>query len=450
MTPDSRHIAITILIDAEKNKVVLDQSLNKFSKNLEKLSKKDRALTNSIIFGTLRHRARLDWIIKPFSNKKLEEVDSIILWAIRAALFQIMFMDKIPVSAAVNTAVNIVKTEAGRGAANFTNAVLRKASDKYSKVKLPDKKNDPALFVSIDKSIPLWLSQKWIKQYGFDECITLCDAINTIPLITIRANTLKTSRENLFKLIENDVKNACFTEYAHDGISFTNPSVPVHTLNSFKDGLFQVQDQAAQLTTIMLNPRPGETILDACAGNGGKTAHAAQLMSNKGKIIATDTSGKRLANLEKEITRLSLDIVETKQTNILKYIDKSLDNAFDKVLVDAPCTGLGVLRRNPDSKWNKTYKDVKRLAAKQKRLLSKAAQFVKPEGKILFSVCSTEREENEDVINHFLEHNSNFIIDKNCGSTLKESFFTDQGFFKSYPHSPFMDGFFAAGLIKKQ
>ncbi|MCK5311070.1 MAG: 16S rRNA (cytosine(967)-C(5))-methyltransferase RsmB [Desulfobacteraceae bacterium] len=458
MTPDSRHIALTILIDSETNKVVLDQSLNKFSKNLEKLSKKDRALTNSIIFGTLRFRAKLDWTIKPFSNKKIEELDSIVIWALRIALFQIMFMDKIPVSAAVNTAVNIVKAEAGRGAANFTNAVLRKASKNYSEVKLPDKTNDPALFLSIDKSMPLWLVKRWIKQYGIKECLKLCDTINSVPFITIRTNTLKTDRSNLFKLIENDVKNACLTKYADDGISFTNPSIPIHTLQSFKKGLFQVQDQAAQITTILLNPLPGETILDACAGNGGKTAHAAQLMQNKGRIVATDTSGKRLLNLEKEIIRLSLNIVETKQADILKYSDKSFDKAFDKVLVDAPCTGLGVLRRNPDAKWNKTYKDIKRNASKQKRLLSKTAQFVKPGGNILFSVCSSEKEENEDVIEDFLKQNNDFKIDKNLKNQclenqvpfLDSSFFTDQGFFKSFPHAPFMDGFFVARLIKNK
>jgi len=458
MIPDSRHIAHTVLIDSEANKVVLDESLSKFSQNLGKLSKKDRALANSIIFGTLRWKAKLDWTIKPFSNKKIEELDTIVIWAIRIALFQIMFMDKIPVSAAVNTAVNIVKAEAGRGAANFTNAVLRKVSIQYPQINLPDKTSDPALFLSIDKSMPLWLSKKWIKQYGFKECLKFCDVINTVPLITIRTNTLKTDRESLFNLIEKDVKNACFTKYVKSGISFTNPLKPIHETDSFKKGLFQVQDEAAQITTILLDPKPNETILDVCAGNGGKTAHAAQLMENKGRIIATDTSSKRLANLGEEIKRLSIKIVEIKQTNILKYNDKSFNNNFDKVIVDAPCTGLGVLRRNPDGKWNKTHKDIKRLAAKQKRLLGKAAQFVKPGGMLLFSVCSSEVEENEHVINDFIKQNNGFIIDKNLKnqtsgeqrSSLDSAFFTTQGFFKSFPHAPFMDGFFVARLIKKK
>jgi 16S rRNA (cytosine967-C5)-methyltransferase len=461
MISDSRHIALTILVHSETNKVVLDESLLKFSQNLENLKKKDRALANSIIFGTLRFKATLDWTISPFSNKKIVELDAVVIWAIRIALFQIMFMDKIPASAAVNTAVNIVKTEAGRGAANFTNAVLRKVSTNYSKVKLPDKKRDPALFLSVDKSLPLWVAKRWIKQYGFEQCLKLGNAINQVPVITIRANTLKTDRKNLLKLIENDVKNACFTKYAKEGISFTNPSKPIHENMSFKKGLFQVQDEAAQIVTILLDPKPGELILDTCAGNGGKTAHAAQLMSNKGKIVATDTSSKRLANLEKEIKRLSIKIVETKQINILKFTDKFicqyLNKGFDKVLVDAPCTGLGILRRNPDSKWNKTHKDVKRLAAKQKRLLSAAAQFVKPGGTLLFSVCSSEIEENEYVIKAFLEQNNNFEINKSLINKisydqtplLDTSFFTEQGFFKSFPHAPLMDGFFVASLIKK-
>ena len=457
MIPDSRQMALAILVDSETNKVVLDESLLKFSENLGQLSKKDRALANSIIFGTLRFKAKLDWTIAPFSNKKIGALDAIVIWAIRIALFQIMFMDKIPVSAAVNTAVDIVKTEAGRGAANFTNAVLRKASRDYSQVKMPDKIKDPALFLSIDKSLPLWIAKRWIKQYGFKQCLKIGDAINQVPLITIRTNSLKTDRESLFKQIEKDVKNACFAKHAIDGISFTNPSQPIHEMQSFKKGLFQVQDEAAQITTILFDPKPGESILDACAGNGGKTAHAAQLMLNKGRIVATDTSSKRLANLEKEIKRLSLKIVETKQMNILKCTDISfdhnLDKGFDKVIVDAPCTGLGVLRRNPDGKWNKTHKDIKRLAAKQKRLLSATAQFVRPGGILLFSVCSSEIEENEYVIQDFLKQNNNFKIDENLykqALSLDNSFFTDQGFFRSFPHAPLMDGFFVARLIKKK
>jgi len=458
MTPDARHIALTILTDSEKNRVVLDQSLNKFSKNLEKLSKKDRALANSIIFGTLRFREKLDWTIRPFSNKKIKEIDPSVIWAIRIALFQIMFMDKIPTSAAVNTAVNMVKIISGRGAANFTNAVLRKASKNYIDVQPPDKLKDPDLFISIEKSMPLWLIKRWIKQHGFESTLQLCDTINSVPVITIRANTLKTDRDTLFKLIENDVKNACFTQYARDGISFTNPSRPIHLFESFTEGLFQVQDQAAQITTILLEPQPGENILDACAGNGGKTAHIAQLMLNQGKIFAIDTSSQRLFNLDKEIKRLNLKIVETKQTDILRYEDKSFKKAFDRVFVDAPCSGLGVLRRNPDAKWNKTHKDIKRLAAKQKRILLKAADFVKPGGYLLYSVCSLETEENEQVIKSFLEQNKEFIVDKNLADislgdtekTLSKPFFTDQGFFKSFPYAPFMDGFFVARLIKKK
>ena len=183
MIPDSRHMALTILVYSETNKVVLDESLLKFSQNLGKLSKKDRALANSIIFGTLRFKAKLDWIITPFSNKKIKELDAIVIWAIRIALFQIMFMDKIPVSAAVNTAVNIVKAEAGKGAANFSNAVLRKVSKQYSKVKLPDKIKDPALFLSVDKSLPLWLAPIQtriipVSQGLLDEAIQMSHELN--------------------------------------------------------------------------------------------------------------------------------------------------------------------------------------------------------------------------------------------------------------------------------
>ncbi|MFO7751724.1 MAG: 16S rRNA (cytosine(967)-C(5))-methyltransferase RsmB [Desulfobacteraceae bacterium] len=452
MPSDPRRIAFKVLVRLEVKKVPLDQTLQDLGSLFDSLSERDRALSNGIIFGTLRQKASIDWIIRAFSNKPVEKIDPGLRVLIRIALFQIIHMDRIPVSAAVNTAVSIAGSEKGKGAAGFVNAVLRKAAKGHSNVLLPDPAKEPLLYTAVDKSMPMWLIKRWMARFGKDRCIPLLDIINTVPPITVRTNTLKTDRENLAAQILQSAENVETTRFAEQGISFTGPKVPLHKTDAFQNGFFQVQDEAAQITTSLLGPRPFDRILDVCAGLGGKTGHAAQLMDNRGEILATDVNQNRIASLEDEMNRLGVDIAEPLVADVLKGDLDPMAGSFDKVLVDAPCTGLGVLRRNPDAKWNKSAKDIKRNAEKQQRILLKSADLVKPSGCILFAVCSTEPEENEDVITRFLQKRRDFSVvpcrqedfpDREAGLL-----FTDKGFFKSYPFAPFMDGFFAAKLEK--
>ena len=221
--------------------------------------------------------------------------------------------------------------------------------------------------------------------------------------------------------------------------------------------MFQIQDEAAQIVTDFLAPLPNEKILDACAGLGGKTGHIAQLMENKGTIIASDVDPKKLESLELESKRLGIDIIHTKPLNLLKTSIKDFNFYFDRVLIDAPCTGLGVLRRNPDTKWDRSKNDIARLSGQQKKMLNSAANLVKPGGLLVYAVCSCEKEENEDVIHHFLNKRKDFSIDKDFKSnnydslitSLIDSLITREGFLKTYPDANNMDGFFAARLKRK-
>lgn len=441
MTNDPRFLALKVLLENEGSRFPLDRTLENFATDLERLSKRDRALANAIIYGTLRWREHLDWLIAPFSSRKLDRIEPEILYTLRLALYQVVFMERIPVSAAVNTAVNGAKQIANRGAAGFVNAVLRKATTRYKEVAMPDKKADPALFVSKSRSIPLWLSRRWIERFGLDACLGLLDAINTIPPITLRSNTLKTDRNALKRAMEDHVETIMPTVHAKDGLAITRPKTPLHLTEAFIEGLFQVQDEAAQMVTTLLDPKPGERVLDACAGLGGKTGHMGQLMENQGEIVAWDLDPRKLETLATEMARLGITNVSTQKMDALNLAPEVLATPFDRVLVDAPCTGLGVLRRNPDARWHRTKKDIKRLAAQQKTILNNLADLVKPGGILVYAVCSCEPEENEGVLNAFLDKRKDFTVVPQSHPLTSE-----KGIFKTYPDTLGMDGFFAVAM----
>ncbi|MBU8912127.1 MAG: 16S rRNA (cytosine(967)-C(5))-methyltransferase RsmB [Desulfobacterales bacterium] len=449
MIKDPRHIALNVLLSWHKASLPLDKSLESYSEEISFLSKNDRNLCNALIFGVLRQRESIDWIIRAFSNTPFEKIDRKPLYLLRIALFQIIYMDRIPVFAAINTTVNIAKKLLGKKLGGYINAILRAASENHSNIPLPDAELKTGKFISIKYSLPLWLSKKWLHAFGFEATCSLCRQINTIPQITLRTNTLKIDRQSLAKLLHLNAKNIQLTEYATQGISFTNPRLPIQEFEEFKLGLFQVQDEAAQIITQLLAPEPGEKILDACAGLGGKTGHIAQLMKNKGILIAADIEIKKLESLFLDSKRLGIDIVRTKPINLLEASIKDFDFYFDRVLIDAPCTGLGVMRRNPDTKWNRSKKDIARLAAKQRKMLNAAANLVKPGGILVYAVCSCEREENEEVIYKFLNKRKDFSIDKHFESDNYYRLMTHKGFLKTYPNINNMDGFFAVRLKRR-
>ncbi|MBU1341172.1 MAG: 16S rRNA (cytosine(967)-C(5))-methyltransferase RsmB [Proteobacteria bacterium] len=449
MIKDPRHIALNVLLFWHNSSHTLDKSLESYSDAISLLSKQDRNLCNALIFGVLRQRGAIDWTLRAFSNIVPEKIDIKPLYVLRIALFQLLYMDRIPAFAVVNSSVDIAKKLLDKKTAGFINAVLRNAADNFSTVSLPDKKKDASKFISIRYSLPLWLSKKWVHVFGFEKTALLCQQINTIPKITLRTNTLKIDRQSLAQKLSLIVKTVQLTEFATQGIRFTSPSIPIHEFESFNNGFFQIQDEAAQMVTQFLAPRPGEKILDACAGFGGKTGHIAQLMENKGVVVAVDIESKKLDCLQSDSKRLGIDIIQTKPLDLLKTSIKAFDFYFDRVLLDAPCTGLGVLRRNPDTKWKRSKNDITRLAGKQKKMLTAAANLVKPGGLLVYAVCSCEKEENEDVIQPFLEKRKDFSIDKDFQSDTYSVLMTCDGFLKTYPNANNMDGFFAARLKRK-
>lgn len=444
-----RYLALKVLLDWHKKPRTLDQSLDLYSEDISNLPKNDRSLCNAILFGVLRQRESMDWTIRSFSNTSFEKMDVTSLYILRIALFQILHMDKIPVFAAIHTAVEISKALSGKRTAGFINAVLRKAAENINTLSLPDKKTDPDKFLSVNYSFPLWLAKKWIHAFGFEKSEKLFRQINTIPSITICCNRLKTNRQSLSEQLQTYAKNIQITDNASHGICFSNPALPIQELEAFQLGLFHVQDEAAQIVTEYLTPEPGERILDSCAGFGGKTFYMAELMDNQGLVVATDLESEKLKDLQLDAKRLGIYNIQTKSMDLLKASIKDFEVYFDRVLIDAPCTGLGVLQRNPDTKWKRFPKDIQRLSGKQKKMINAAANLVKPGGILVYAVCSCEKEENEDVIHSFLDKRKDFSIDKDFHSDKYALWITHEGFLKTYPEPKNMDGFFAARLIRK-
>jgi 16S rRNA (cytosine967-C5)-methyltransferase len=451
MASDARRTALAILTQLGQEQTTLDAVLGKFSEDQRRLAKRDRALLNILVYGVQRWRARLDYILSCFSRTPVERLDPVVLNILRLGLYQIIFLDRVPKSAAVNTSVEITKTAGPPWVAGFVNAVLRKAAEKHETVVYPDPKTDLEAALAVEKSFPSWLLRRWLKRWGQTAVELLCDVINVPPPITLRTNTLKTSQQELAKALTPLVGRIYPTTFTPDGLCIFNPGLPIAELGPFKKGWFTVQDEGAQLVSLVLDPQPDEHILDACAGLGGKTGHIAQLMRNRGSIVAVDTDGRKLANLEADMLRLGISTVSTRQHDLNTPLPLHHRARFDRILLDAPCSGLGVLRRNPDTKWSASERDVARHHRRQVDLLGRLAPLVKPGGIVVFAVCSCEPEENQEVVQVFLQNHPDFAIEQHSPGLPPQAatVVSPEGYVRTYPHHRDMDGFFCARLRRR-
>ena len=446
MTAEPRKIALYVLNRLDNGRNTLDQILDDALQACPHLSRRDRALMHALVFGVLRWRGLLDWVIARFSSTRLERIDPGVLNVLRLGLFQILILNRIPVSAAVNSSVELAKSVAPIWVVRFVNALLRKAAAEQSNLPLPDPAQDPMRGLTVQKSFPQWLVKRWLKRFGEENTTELCDSINAIPPITVRTNRLVADRENLILRLKEKVEKIERTRYAPDGVSFFAPDSSLPEMAAFQDGWFQVQDEAAQMVALLLDPKPGEKILDACAGLGGKTGHIAQLMKNRGYLVAVDHREEKLSRLRFEMGRLRISSVETGCHDLMSPATPGRLGMFNRVLLDAPCSGLGVIRRNPDVKWSMSEERLKQYHRVQTGLLDNLAQVVNPFGILVYAVCTFEPEENDEVVSRFLGKHPEFAID-GASANLRDAageLFDPRGFLRTYPHLHCMDGFFAA------
>ncbi|MDD2270817.1 MAG: 16S rRNA (cytosine(967)-C(5))-methyltransferase RsmB [Desulfuromonadaceae bacterium] len=404
----------------------------------------DRGLYAELVFGVLRRQGTLDHILLQLLEKPMIELDPQALVILRIGLYQLTCLDRIPESAAVNESVNLAK-EITPGTSGLINAVLRNYLRRRDTISFPDITTNPVAAIAARHSQPEWLVEQWLDQLGATEAQLLAEASSQQPPLTLRVNTLRSSREELLQKFKEHGIEATLCRFSPDGIAVTGRHI-ISALPGFEAGLFAVQDEASQIATLLLGAAPGERIWDACAAPGGKCCHIAQQMDDRGELIATDISRSKLTLVQDNLRRLGISSATTAVAD-LHQPDTFPDGSFDRILLDAPCSGLGVIRRNPEAKWRLFSGDITRLAAVQKTLLKNASGRLKPGGTLLYSTCSTSEAENELVVEDFLLHHPGFVLEN-----LKELFpawselIAFYGMFRVWPHRHGMDGFFAARI----
>ena len=447
MIINARETAMKILIDINKNKAYSNLSLNKYLKDMKE--KKDENLIREIIYGILENQIYIDYILSKVSKIKIKKIHSNILEILRIGIYQIVFMDKIPDSAAVNESVKLAKKYGHKGTIGFTNGILRsitREKDKYTSIDVGDKSK----YISIKYSHPEYLVEKWVEEFGIDFTEKLCKANNSRPLLNIRVNTLKTDKENLIKNLNKKGIETREARYGEDALIVKNPYLITET-DEFKEGLFTIQDESSMLVSQIMNPEEGSNVLDVCAAPGGKSTHIAEGMNNKGSILSRDIYPHKIKLIEENIDRLGIDIIKTEVYDALEK-DESLLGKFDYCLLDAPCSGLGLIRRKPEIKINRKEKDIKDLANLQYEIIQNIKDYVKVGGFLIYSTCTIGNEENIDVIKRFLKENSNFKLVNIEDRIKNKDEFTHlkDGYINLFPHIHGTDGFFIAKMIKEK
>lgn len=436
-----RELTLTTLLDIEKGNYKLDSI---FENN--KLNIKDLHLLKELIWGVCRYKLTLDWYIKQVSDYKIEKMPVKLINILRIGFYQILFLDKIPDYAAVNESVNLMKKYGHCGHVKLVNGILRNLIRKKDSLVKPETISSPADYLVFNFSLPQWLIDRWLSRYGFEFTKALASAIKNPHPLTLRVNTLQISTDELkTKLIDTglDVYNGIFPETLIMEKGFSQGLKDIYGYN---EGYWYVQDIGSVFVSKILDPKPYETILDICAAPGGKTTHIAQLMENKGEIISIDNSKTRMNKLLENSVRLKIDIIQPIVADAQINIPDC--HIANKILVDVPCSSLGTIRHNPDILWAKTYDDFLMLQKKQLNILSNAAQFLKKNGILVYSTCTTEPEENKDVVKKFLKRNKDFKL-----VSLQEFLPTNwqeqnKGMIQLYPHIHNTDGFFIARMVK--
>ncbi len=444
---DARSLAVKILTRVERTDAYLDKLID-FEIRTEQLNDYDKSLLNEICHGVIRWMRRLDWFLNGFYRGNWEKCTPEIKNTLRVALYQILFLNKIPDFAAVNEAVEFVKRISTQKHADVVNGLLRTIIRTKNDLVYPTREIDEVKYLGIMQSHPNWMVRRWIARFGFDDAALLAESNNKRPILTLRINTLKASKEEIFKRFDERsiVYRTC--RYIDYFVTLRLMS-KIYLDEDFKDGKYTVQDESAGLPAVLLKPTENDMILDMCAAPGGKSTHIAQLLGGKGKVYSVDKFDAKIKMMKQNAERLGITNIEFIQDDAADLQDERVkDLKFDKILLDAPCSGLGVLSKKPEIRWKREFEDVLALTEIQKNLLNSAVKYLKPGGVIVYSTCSTEQEENMDVVKDFLEKNPDFKID-NASQYVKSELVNTEGCIETFPHRHNIDGSFAARLIKK-
>ena len=436
----ARYEALHILMRVERDRAFADIALE-HALERARLDPRDAALCAEIVFGTLRWRRHLDWRLTPHLNRPLAKLDPWVRALLRLTAYQLIFLDRVPRWAAVDEAVSVARLKSKvPGPAEFVNAVLRSVTRAPGPPRLPA---NPVEAAGVRWSFPDWIAARWIARYGMEEAERLMAALDERPPVTIRANTLRITREDLAaRLRDEELAETDPTALAPEGLTVRRGAVSRWA--AFAAGWCAIQDEASMLIARLLDPRPGEQVADTCAAPGTKATHLAQLMGNRGRIVAMDPNAARLRLLTQAAARLGVDIVEPHAGGVAA-VGGRWKGRCDRVLVDAPCSNLGVLRRNPDVKWNRDESDLVRLAEKQRGILAAAAALARPGGRLVYATCSLEPEENDLIVREFLDGHPDWKVDPPVDFPVAPG---PDGFVRCLPQVHGTDGFTAVRLAR--
>ncbi len=434
-----RKLAINILTQTEQNDAYLNLVFEETLRGT-KLSSTDVGFVKELVFGIFRNKILLDYIIRKNSSIRLKKIDPKVLNILRIGAYQILFMDKVPHHAAVSESVKLAKKCASPKTVSFVNAVLRGVIRNNTEgVDLTGIK-DKTEYLSVKYSYPLPLAEFFVKSFG-DEAESLMAAGNKTPELCVRINTLKTTKEEFKKKLDASDIEYKDTPYTDCGLYLFGATAEKR---KSIEGLFSVQDQSSQLAALSLSPKPDSLVLDLCAAPGGKTTHIAEIMKNRGKIIASDIYASRLKSVDALAQKLGISIIETVVRDATA-IDENLIGKADYILADVPCSGLGIIRRKPDIKYKENITDFLELNQIQQNILEAAYRYLKQGGVMVYSTCTVNKSENIELINKFLKNHPDMTLDK-----IENAHFANEGYLEIYPHIHNSDGFFVCRMKKQE
>lgn len=436
-----RGLAVKILNRIERTDAYLDKLLDHEMKNSE-LNGHDKALLYEIVHGVTRWMGRLDWILNGFYKGQFSKAIPNLKNGLRVALYQILFLDRIPDHAAVNEAVEFVKKLQGQKSADLTNAILRNIIRSKSAIRYPDPNEDLIGYLSAYYSHPSWMVKRYVERFGVEETEKLLIANNEKPYLTLRVNAIKTTESEFKSLLDSVNLKYRSGEFLNEFVQLQNLT-NITAWDYYTKGYFNIQDESTGLACRLLDVEPGMRVLDLCAAPGGKTAYLGSLMNNVGEIVALDKYEARLKLLKANNVRLGLTCVTTVESDALDYNSEP----FDRVLADVPCSGTGTLSKKPDIKWKRDIFDLKKMTASQIKLLEKAASLVKPGGAVVYSTCSIEPEENFEIVKQFLNKHPNFKLES-AKEKFNDEVIDENGCIQTLPQKHQMDGAFAAKLVR--
>ncbi|PIU44400.1 MAG: 16S rRNA (cytosine(967)-C(5))-methyltransferase RsmB [Ignavibacteriales bacterium CG07_land_8_20_14_0_80_59_12] len=435
--------AVKILNRVDRMDAYLDKVLD-FELKSDDLNDADRRLLAELVHGVLRWKGKLDYVLNGFYHGNFTNAETNVKNAMRVGLYQVFFLQRVPPYAAVDEAVEFIKKLRGEKSAGVVNGVLRSILRTKDGIHYPDAKEAPVYYLSVMLSHPAWMVKRWYERFGFDEASKLLAKNNERPPLTIRVNTAKIAAEELEKKL-----TGVGIEFERSNLvpSYLRVHLPpgIHgmaDLDLFRDGLFTIQDESTAFPVLLLNPGPGQRVIDLAAAPGGKTAFIAELMKGEGEVIAVDRYETKLKLLAETCERLG-----ARNVRCVTADAATLDvEPADGVILDAPCSGLGVLRKKPDSKWKREPEDIAKLASIQRGLLDNAAKLVKSGGILVYSTCTIEPEENLQQVGLFLERHPEFSVDDPSPFVPRAVLSKDGRYVETLPHIHDMDGSFAVRL----